>query len=221
MRPAVTPYLPQKNFVRFRGPNQPGVRVIRGQPCLDSRGEICSFEGMSVAAIRRCEPGDAATLSLIGQATFLESFAGILPGQDILRHCTHQHSVEKYTTWLWDPATTTWLVEVEPKQAPVGYLVLATPDLPLADISPSDLEIKRIYLLHRFQGAGLGKRLMEQAKTHALANNRRRLLLGVYAHNREAIRFYEKLGYRPVGQRHFKIGEKLCDDLIMGLRLGS
>lgn len=174
---------------------------------------------MSEAVIRRCDPDDAATLSLIGQATFLESFAGILPGQDILRHCAHQHGVEKYAAWLRDPAATIWLVEVEPKQAPVGYLVMTTPDLPLADLSPSDREIKRIYLLHRFQGAGIGRQLMEQASTHALAHHVRRLLLGVYAHNRDAIHFYEKLGYRPVGQRLFKIGEKLCEDLILGLTL--
>jgi ribosomal protein S18 acetylase RimI-like enzyme len=176
---------------------------------------------MSEVVIRKCAPGDEGTLSLIGQATFLESFAGILPGKDILLHCARQHAVEKYAGWLREPASTIWLVEIEPKQAPIGYLVLTTPDLPVADISSGDVEIKRIYLLHRFQGAGIGRRLMEQARSHALAHNVRRLLLGVYARNREAIHFYEKLGYRAVGQRQFQIGEKLCDDLIMGLTLES
>ncbi len=174
---------------------------------------------MRDAVIRQCGPEDAATLSLVGQATFLESFAGILPGQDVLLHCAKQHAVEKYAAWLWDPASAIWLVEIEPKQAPVGYLVMGAPDLPLMELAPTDVEIKRIYLFHRFQGAGLGQRLMEQARTHAAAKNFRRILLGVYAHNREAIQFYEKLGYRPVGQRTFKIGEKVCDDLIMGLNL--
>lgn len=174
---------------------------------------------MSEAVIRRCEPDDEGALSLIGQATFLESFAGILPGKDILLHCAKQHAVEKYACWLRDPASAIWLAEIEPKQAPIGYLVLTTPDLPLADISSRDLEIKRIYLFHRFQGSGIGQRLMEQARSHALAHDVRRLLLGVYAHNRGAIHFYEKLGYRTVGQRQFQIGEKRCDDLIMGLTL--
>ena len=202
------------------------ISVIRGQNpwcgeqrALDRCELICKFHRMSEAVIRKCGPGDESTLSLIGQATFLESFAGILPGKDILLHCAKQHAVEKYAGWLRDPASTIWLVEIE--QAPIGYVVLTTPDLPLTDISSGDLEIKRIYLLHRFQGAGMGRRLMEQARSHALAVNLRRLVLGVYVHNREAIHFYEKLGYRAIGQRQFQIGEKLCEDLIMGLTLES
>jgi len=174
---------------------------------------------MSEAAIRRCAPGDEETLSLVGQATFLEAFAGILPGRDILRHCGRQHSTEKYAEWLRDSISSVWLMEVEPQQAPVGYLVLTKPDLPLTNLSPADLEIKRIYLLHRFQGTGLGRRMMEHARSHAKTHHCRRLLLGVYAHNREAIQFYEKLGYREVGRRQFQVGEKLCEDLILGLEV--
>ena len=58
---------------------------------------------------------------------------------------------------------------------------------------------------------------MAEAKAHAKKQGLRRLLLGVYAHNPAAIGFYEKLGYRRLGQRDFRIGEKLCDDLILGL----
>jgi len=43
----------------------------------------------------------------------------------------------------------------------VGYLVLGTPDVPVKDPDPNDWEIKRIYLLSRFQGSGNGRRLME------------------------------------------------------------
>jgi diamine N-acetyltransferase len=39
---------------------------------------------------------DAAALSLLGQATFLEAFAGILNGPDILAHCAKAHSADVY-----------------------------------------------------------------------------------------------------------------------------
>src|SRR6267154_2143144 len=122
---------------------------------------------MQPIIIRQGAPGDEPALSIIGQATFLDAFAGILSGKDILGHCARQHSTEKYAGWLRDSASAVWIAEIEPGQAPIGYLVLTKPDLPLPDISPHDAEVKRIYLLNRFRGTGLERRLMQKAETHA------------------------------------------------------
>jgi len=173
----------------------------------------------SAVTIRRAARGDEVALSLVGQASFLESFAGTLDGGAIVAHCLKQHSVEKYAGYLVDPRSAVWLAEAQPGGAPAGYVVLTTPDLPLADTSESDTEIKRIYLLHRFQGGGLGIRLMDQAHTHARATGKRRALLGVYGKNAAAIAFYERLGYRRVGERRFNVGGNFYDDLVMALNL--
>ena len=171
------------------------------------------------AVIRPCVPGDESALALIGQATFLETFAGILPGPDIVAHCRRQHAEEKYAAWLSDARTFAWLAEAEPGRAPIGFLVLTAPDLPLADLSDRDLEIKRVYLLRRFQGVGLGARLMHTASAKARELGSRRLLLGVYSGNETAIGFYERLGYRRVGERSFVVGSLTCRDYILGLSL--
>ena len=176
---------------------------------------------MNPISIRACVPGDEAALALVGQATFLEAFAGVIPGSDLMSHCLRQHAAEKYAAWLRDPATRLWLAEVEPGRAPVGYLVLTTPDLPLPDLGPADAEIKRIYILHRFQGLRLGARLMDTATAHAAAHGIRRLLLGVYSQNTSAIAFYEHLGYQKVGRRSFKVGERMCEDFVMARRLAA
>ncbi len=62
--------------------------------------------------------------------------------------------------------------------------------LPIADLHVDDLEVKRIYLLHRFHGSGVGKRLMAEAGSHVQLVQAPRLLLGVYANNHDAIAFY-------------------------------
>lgn len=170
-------------------------------------------------SIRRCAPGDERRLSLVAQAAFLEAFAGTLPAPDLLAHCERQHSVEKYAAYLRDPASVVWIAEVAPGGAPVGYLVLTTPDLPLPDLTSRDAEVKRVYLLNRFQGAGIGRQLMRTAEAHAKTESRRRLLLGVYSGNADAIAFYEKLGYRKVGTRRFNVGDNTYDDLVMALSL--
>jgi diamine N-acetyltransferase len=45
----------------------------------------------------------------------------------------------------------------------------------------------------------------------------KRLLLGVHFRNTSAIAFYQKLGYRIVGERKFKVGHNEYNDIVMAL----
>ncbi|RDZ25933.1 GNAT family N-acetyltransferase [Lysobacter silvisoli] len=169
--------------------------------------------------LRRCAPGDEAALALVGQATFLETFAGILGGGDIVRHCAHAHAAATYRAWLDDAACALWLLEAAPGEAPVGYAVLAPAQLPLPDADARDLELKRIYLLGRYHGGGWGRRLLQATADEARARGARRLLLGVYDGNAAAIGFYERIGFRALGTRRFNVGGRDYDDRILGLAL--
>lgn len=171
--------------------------------------------------LRLAVPGDEAALALLGQATFLESFAGILDGADIIAHCQRQHAPDLYRDWLGAPAKRLWLAEIAPGAAPVGYLVLSPADLPAIATGEGDLEIKRIYLLHRFQGLRIGQRLMAAAIAHARKAGASRLLLGVYAENHAALAFYARCGFSVVGQRVFRVGTRDYHDQILGLPLAS
>ncbi len=174
----------------------------------------------STIQLRRCVVGDEAALALVGQATFLETFAGILGGADILAHCASAHGAELYHSWLTNPDYALWLADTDPGSAPVGYMVIAPPQLPLPDTT-GDLELKRIYLLGKFQGGGLGKRFVTEAIAHAQVMRARRLLLGVYAHNASAIKFYERAGFSQLGTRKFNVGGKEYDDNMMGLPIAT
>lgn len=166
-------------------------------------------------ALRPCGPGSEEKLALVGAASFLETFAGFLPGEDILAHCRNQHSAKKYAAMLAQPETHACIAEV--KNAPVGYAVVCPPDLPVP-VGPDDLELKRIYLLHRFQGSGIGAALMQWSIETARAMGKRRLLLGVNAEN-NAIAFYRRQGFEDAGTRKFQVGNTLCDDLIMARKI--
>jgi ribosomal protein S18 acetylase RimI-like enzyme len=171
-------------------------------------------ESVAAMRVRRAQPTDAARLSLLGRATFLESYAHLLPVEDILDHAETQHAPERYAAWLADPACQGWLAEA-PGGAPVGYLLATPPDLPLPDLGPGDLEIRRIYVLYRFQGQGLGRWLMEQALTAAADAGDRRVLLGVYSRNEQALAFYARLGFTQVGTREFRVGTHDYHDYIL------
>ena len=172
-------------------------------------------ESLLEYSLRACETGGEEKLALVGAASFLEAFAGVLPGEDILAHCRNQHSLEKYAALLALKETRACVAEL--KGAPVGYAMLCPPDLPVAT-TPDDIELKRIYLLHRFQGTGIGAALMEWSIETAREMGRRRLLLGVHDGNARAIAFYRRHGFEEAGTRTFQVGQTVCSDLILARR---
>lgn len=169
--------------------------------------------------IRAAAPADAARLSLVGQATFLESYAGMLPVGDILAHGEKQHAAGAYARWLADPEWHCWLVEAVHGAAPVGYLLMGPPDLPVIETDARDLEIRRIYLLHRFHHKGLASALMVAATARARERGCRRLLLGVYSRNDAALAFYARMGFERIGERRFRVGENEYFDYVLGRTL--
>lgn len=173
-------------------------------------GQVWEFE------LRECGPGDEEKLALVGAASFLEAFAGFLKGEDILAHCRKQHSAEKYRAMLADAETR--IVAAEVKGSAVGYAVVCAPDLPVPTTA-DDAELKRIYLLHRFQGLGMGAALMNWSVDTAKAMGKRRLLLGVNDENDTAVAFYRRHGFEHVGTRSFQVGSTVCSDFLMARRL--
>jgi ribosomal protein S18 acetylase RimI-like enzyme len=181
---------------------------------------LCGGYELSIdIQLRQCTRSDADVLALVGQATFLETFAGVLAGRAIVTHCANAHSAELYSMWLDDPEYRLWVAEVEPGQAPIGFMVVAPAQLPLPDVSSKDLELKRIYILSKFHGGGIGKRFLTEAVRYVRDRGAERLLLGVYAKNAPAIGFYERCGFRKIGSRKFNVGGQDYDDHIMGMPL--
>jgi ribosomal protein S18 acetylase RimI-like enzyme len=168
--------------------------------------------------IRRCIPADAAALAIVGQATFLETYAHMLDVADIVHHCAHQHAEGAYAGWLASPGHAFWLAEVIPGRAPVGFAMLSPPDLPIT-LLDGDVELKRIYVLSKFHDGGHGARLMAQAVEAAREMGARRLLLGVNARNARAIAFYTRQGFIQAGVRKFQVGATIHDDFVLAREL--
>ncbi|MDB5394525.1 MAG: family N-acetyltransferase [Rhodospirillales bacterium] len=167
--------------------------------------------------LREAGLGDEHRLAAVGAATFLESYAGTLSGDDILTHCDTQHAATLYEDWLIGGEVRMWLAEAAEGRAPVGYVVMSPPDLPPANILPGDVEIRRIYVLHRFHGERVGWSLITTALDAARRTGRKRALVGVYGKNDSAIAFYKRVGFKVIGERKFRVGTTVHDDLILAL----
>ncbi|GGE19928.1 N-acetyltransferase [Polymorphobacter glacialis] len=163
---------------------------------------------------RRATTTDAGRLALIGSATFLETFAGVLAGDAITLHCEREHSAAAYRNCL-ERGDAAWLAEARCGQAPIGFSLVGKSNLPGSASDGSDVELKRIYILSRFHGGGLGAELMRQAVAHAADEGFRRLLLGVYAGNDRARAFYAKNGFIQIADRRFRVGDREYDDVVL------
>jgi ribosomal protein S18 acetylase RimI-like enzyme len=167
---------------------------------------------MTPVAWRKAGPDDAEALSYLGAATFLASFAFDHPGQPLIEHLKAEHSTEYYTAKLANPDVDIVIGET-PLGAPVGYVMLVPPEhLDLQQ--PGDWELKRIYLLGPWQGGGNGRALLEQAFEVAAARAARRLILAVYESNDRAVAFYEKAGFKHIGETIFMVGETPFRDMV-------
>lgn len=163
--------------------------------------------------MRRARPGDEGKLSLLGSATFLAAFAHDHPGDALVTHCATEHSAARYAEWLADPDYALWLAET-PLGAPIGYAMLTPPNL---DIHPDQgaAELKRIYALPGWQGAGLGERLMKAVIEEARARGAPSLYLCVYEVNVAAQRFYARFGFEKVGHQVFMTADVPFTDWIL------
>ncbi|MGX6648569.1 GNAT family N-acetyltransferase [Maricaulaceae bacterium MS644] len=168
---------------------------------------------MTMITVQPASTEDAAAIALVGAATFLESYAGVIDGAALVRHCAEKQTEAVYAAAIADPAQRLWLALMD--GAPVGYLHLTVPDLPVPT-QDGDLEIKRIYVLSRLHGTGLGRKLLGMAEDYARRRGARTLLLGVYKQNHRALGFYGRMGFESVGERAFDVGGVTYQDWVLG-----
>ncbi len=76
-----------------------------------------------------------------------------------------------------------------------GYLKVNTDEAQTEEMGDESLEIERIYIKNTFQKHGLGKCLLNKAMEIAIERKVKRIWLGVWDKNANAIAFYTKMGF--------------------------
>jgi len=123
------------------------------------------------------------------------------------------HIIRKLRSELVTPHSEFYFLYADEQLA--GYLKLN--EVPSqSDINdPNSLEVQRIYVCGRFQGMGLGRYLLNTALQMAAERGKQYVWLGAWENNEKALRFYHKMGFRPVGTHPFIMGNDRQTDYIM------
>ena len=171
----------------------------------------------SVSAIsyRNATPADAPLLSRLGPETFTETFGHLYTPENLAAFLLN-HSVENWRAELSDPRFTVRLAEQDGKA--VGFAKVGPPSLPFEVTGPTT-ELRQLYVLKPWQGAGVAQALMDWVIKEAQARGAGQLFLSVFVDNHRAQRFYARYGFEPVGTYAFMVGSHADEDIIMRARL--
>jgi GNAT superfamily N-acetyltransferase len=173
---------------------------------------------MAEPSIRRAGPHDAETLAQLGEATFCETFledgfAIPYPSADLKVFLAAHYTPAAFAARLADAHTALWVAEQDGKA--LAYADAGPCGLPHLEASARDPELRRLYVLRRAQGLGLGRRLLEIALDWMDGFGGAAQWLGVWSGNLKAQRLYAAYGFEPVGDYTFAVGSWRDDEFIL------
>jgi ribosomal protein S18 acetylase RimI-like enzyme len=164
---------------------------------------------------RNGRPEDAALMARLGARSFTETFGHLYTAENLAAFLVN-HSEEKWRGELGDPAYSVRIVEDEGQ--PAGYAKVGPPSLPFEVTGPT-AELRQLYVLRPWHGAGIAQELMSWALGEARERGAEQMYLSVFTDNHRARRFYARYGFAEVGIYHFMVGDHADEDLILRLEL--
>lgn len=167
--------------------------------------------------LKRCTIEDLRTLQEISYDTFNETFKHQNSPQNMSSYLEKAFNLKQLKKELSNTSSQFFFVFFNNEVA--GYLKINTNDAQSEDMGNDSLEIERIYIKNQFHKLGLGKYMLNKAIEIAMERNKKKIWLGVWEKNINAIAFYNKMGFVQSGAHSFYMGDEKQMDLIMTKRL--
>jgi diamine N-acetyltransferase len=162
--------------------------------------------------IKRADKNDASLLSDLSNITFIETYRGSCPDNDLLSVMDSWFNEEAIARELNDPDDLYYIAFAE--GFPAGYMRLKeeNSEYPL-EKKYKALQLKRIYVLKEYQSKKIGAALMSFALKLATEKNYELLWLGVWEGNDKARAFYDRWGFTDINQPYkFYVGNTVHTD---------
>jgi len=164
--------------------------------------------------IRRAWLPDAAAVAQVSAATFTETFGHLYPPEDLAEYLGRVCTADAYSKIIEEPTSAIWIAAAE-GVSPVGFVFAANCKLPVDNLEPMSGEIRQLYVLATHQSQRLGAKLMDVALAWLAEQEREPLYIGVWSENLGAQRFYQRYGFRKVGEYGFPVGSTIDHEFIL------
>ncbi|USK83380.1 GNAT family N-acetyltransferase [Peribacillus asahii] len=163
--------------------------------------------------IKKCTIEDLCILQEISYETFNETFKQQNSPENMKVYLERAFNLKQLEKELSNTSSEFFFVYFNDEVA--GYLKVNINDAQSEEMSDELLEIERIYIKNKFQKHGLGKYLLNKAMEIAMERNKKKIWLGVWEKNENAIAFYKKMGFAQTGSHSFYMGDEEQMDFIM------
>jgi ribosomal protein S18 acetylase RimI-like enzyme len=168
---------------------------------------------METININKCSLEDLYILQEISYETFNETFKDQNSPENMKAYLEKAFNLKQLEEELFNISSQFFFVYFNNEVA--GYLKINTNDAQSEEMGDESLEIERIYIKDKFQKLGIGKCLQNKAMEIAMEHNKKKIWLGVWEKNENAIAFYKKLGFVQTGAHSFYMGDEEQIDFIM------
>ncbi|MCY7763643.1 GNAT family N-acetyltransferase [Bacillus spizizenii] len=167
--------------------------------------------------IQKCSSEDLKILQELSIETFNDTFKDQNSPENMKAYLESAFNAKQLEKELSNTSSQFFFVYFHHEVA--GYLKVNTDDAQSEEMGKESLEIERIYIKNKFQKHGLGKHQLNKAMEIALERNKKKVWLGVWEKNENAIAFYKKMGFVQIGAHSFYMGDEEQTDLIMAKTL--
>ncbi|MFB5676059.1 GNAT family N-acetyltransferase [Paenibacillus terreus] len=163
--------------------------------------------------IKKCSHEDLQILQEISIETFNDTFKDQNSPENMKAYLERAFNVKQLEKELSNSAAEFFFACSNEELA--GYLKINMNDAQSENMGDESLEIERIYIKSKFQKHGLGKYLLNKAVEIAMKHHKKKIWLGVWEKNENAIAFYKKMGFVQTGAHSFYMGDEEQIDFIM------
>lgn len=167
--------------------------------------------------IKECSLKDIEKIKYISEKTFYETFSNDSTEEDMENYLKENFSYEQVECEVKNNGSRFYIVENNGEV--VAYMKLNFDKAQTETGHDNTLEVQRIYVLQEYKGKHIGKMLMQKSIDIGKNKNLGYIWLGVWEHNINAIKFYEKQGFEKFDTHIFKLGEDEQTDNLMKLIL--
>lgn len=165
---------------------------------------------ISIQPVRLSDIDALLSLSL---KTFYDAFEHLNNPEDFEAYTSVAFTHDKLLSEINDPNSKFFFSLFYDEK--IGYIKLNYASAQTEFKDADAVEVERIYVLASQQGKQIGQQLINFAIAKAIEDGLKYIWLGVWEHNINAQRFYERSGFKAFSSHQFILGKDVQTDILM------
>lgn len=156
--------------------------------------------------VRRWSQKDLPVIQDVLWKTWVDSYSSYIPEADLKSYFTEHYDLDALTDLFSNPLADGFVAEVD--GSVVGFMRTAR------ETEENRYYVSSLYVLPQYQSRGLGREMMKMAAAEAKRFHLDRVWIGVMVDNKQAVDWYQKMGYQVVRTEPFTMGNSTVDHYI-------